>query len=490
MLEDANGNGKVSREEYEARERQLRVDLLNTQFDLQAADFSVMLLIAGDDRLGVNELIRLIHEWMDGRYLQTWIFSAPTAEEQERPRAWRYWRVMPPRGRIAVYAGGWGQPAIGERVRGLLSEESFECRLKSIKHFERTVAADGTLVLKYWLHLPRKHLKRRMVRAALDQSSSWQLEEADWQTYEFYDESLPYIERLLQKTSTSACRWRVLPGHNRRYRNLCFAETFLEEVNKRLNGARPPLKIPAPDTIKCVDALAKVDLSRRLEKKTYRQRLEEQQARLAKLTRLARRVGQSSVIVFEGWDAAGKGGAIRRITRAMSVRDYRVAPVGAPTEEELARHYLWRFWRRLPRAGKMLIFDRSWYGRVLVERVEKLASTAEWRRAYDEINAFEEEIIDRGIVICKFWLHIDAEEQLARFEAREKTPYKKYKLTDEDYRNRERWDDYVAAVNEMVARTSRDNAPWHLVPSNNKRYARVNVLQTVCDAFEKTLGIG
>lgn len=487
MLEDARDNDTISKQEYAEREKSLRVDLLNAQFDLQSADFSVVVLVAGDDRLGVNDLIRLIHEWMDARYLQTWIFSVPTAEEQERPRAWRYWRVMPPKGRIGVYAGGWGQPAISERVRGLISRDAFDRRLQLIRNFEETLAADGTLVLKYWLHLPRKYLKRRMVKAALDQTSSWQVEEADWQTYEYYDESLPYIEQLMEETSTENCRWRVLPGHNKRYRNLHFAETLLKEISDRLAGQRPAAGTARLDREAPADALGAVDLSRRLDRRTYRAALEEQQARLAKLTRLARRVGKSAVLVFEGWDAAGKGGAIRRITNAMSVRDYRVAPVGAPTEEELARHYLWRFWRRLPRAGRMLIFDRSWYGRVLVERVEDLATMAEWRRAYTEIRAFEEELLDRGLVLCKFWLHLDPDEQLARFKARERTPYKKYKLTEEDYRNRSRWPDYVDAVNEMVAETSTTEAPWTLVPANSKRYARIEVLKTVCDAYEVSL---
>ena len=487
MLEDAHDNHRISKEDYAERERSLRVDLLNAQFDLQSADFSVVVLVAGDDRLGVNDLIRLIHEWMDARYLQTWIFSVPTAEEQERPRAWRYWRVMPPRGRIAVYAGGWGQPAISERIRGLISREAFEHRLQMIRYFEETLTADGTLVLKFWLHLPRKHLKRRMVKAALDQTSSWQVEEADWQTYEYYDESLPCIEQLMRETSTETCPWHVLPGHNKRYRNLHFAETLLNELNDRMAGKRPAAA-PAPaDYPKPADALSKVNLGKRLGRSDYRKALEEQQARLAKLTRLARRVGQSAVLVFEGWDAAGKGGAIRRITNAMSVRDYRVAPVGAPTEEELARHYLWRFWRRMPRAGRMLIFDRSWYGRVLVERVEKLATTAEWRRAYTEIRAFEEEILERGLVLCKFWLHLDPDEQLARFKARGNTAYKKYKLAEEDYRNRDRWPDYVDAVNEMVAETGTADAPWTLVPANSKRYARIEVLKTVCDAYEASL---
>jgi len=235
------------------------------------------------------------------------------------------------------------------------------------------------------------------------------------------------------------------------------------------------------------DYLAEVDLAKDLERPEYKAELAKYQDRLHKLTRKAEENGISSLLVFEGWDAAGKGGVIRRITQAMAVRNFRIVPFGAPTDEERAHHYLWRFWRHLPQAGRMLIYDRSWYGRVLVERVEGFASEAEWQRAYSEINDFEDLLVEHGIVLLKFWLHIDPQEQLARFKAREQTPYKKYKITDEDYRNREKWEDYAIAINDMVALTSTRQAPWHLVPANSKRYARVDVLKTVCSALKKAL---
>jgi polyphosphate kinase 2 (PPK2 family) len=194
-----------------------------------------------------------------------------------------------------------------------------------------------------------------------------------------------------------------------------------------------------------------------------------------------------AAIVFEGWDAAGKGGAIRRLTRPLSARDYEVVSYAAPTEEERAHPWLWRFWRRLPRAGRMLIFDRSHYGRVLVERVEGFAKPDEWERAYDEIVDFERQLCEHGCIVLKFWLHISQSEQLARFRARQQTPYKKYKITEEDFRNRQRWDDYVRAVDEMVARTSTEHAPWHLVPANDKRVARLEVLKQVNRALERAL---
>ncbi len=227
-----------------------------------------------------------------------------------------------------------------------------------------------------------------------------------------------------------------------------------------------------------------------LDKTRYREKLARAQAKLNQLHRKALERGVSTVLVFEGPDAAGKGGAIRRLTAALDARHVQVIPIAAPTDEERAHHYLWRFWRHLSRAGRVTIFDRSWYGRVLVERVEGFASEEEWRRAYAEINDFEEQLIEHGTVLRKFWLHITKEEQLARFQAREKTPYKRWKLTDEDWRNRERWDDYAAAVNDMVEQTSTKKAPWVLVEGNDKRFARVKVATTVCEAMARALGDG
>jgi len=394
---------------------------------------------------------------------------------------------LPPHGKIGVYVGAWALNAVGERVRGEIDGDAFAQRLAHIRQFEQDLLADGALVLKFWVHIPHKDLKKRLKKAKKDDDTSWRVEEIDWQVYEIHDKAMPYIETLLEATETESCPWCVLDGSNPRVRDLSFAKTLLSALQQRLATA-PPLPSAAPELVQeYPDALAQVDLTQALTKEDYARQLEKHQARLAKLTRRAREDGVSSVLVFEGWDAAGKGGVIRRITQAMAVRDYRVVPIAAPTEEERVRHYLWRFWRQLPPAGQMLIFDRSWYGRVLVERVEGFARPDEWQRAYDEIVDFESQLTERGMVVQKFWLHIDADEQLARFKAREKTPYKKYKITDEDYRNRERWDDYVAAVNEMVARTSMPSAPWHLIPANDKRQARTQVLDALCTALKKAL---
>ncbi|MFA7431962.1 MAG: polyphosphate kinase, partial [Rhodospirillaceae bacterium] len=233
--------------------------------------------------------------------------------------------------------------------------------------------------------------------------------------------------------------------------------------------------------------LEALDMTLSLEKDAYNERLQAGRARLHRLYRLAQDHGLSTVLMFEGWDAAGKGGAIRRMTSALDARHYKVIPVAAPTDEERAHHYLWRFWRHIARAGRFTIFDRSWYGRVLVERVEGYATTDEWMRAYNEINTFEEQLVDNGVVLGKFWLHITAEEQLKRFELRKEAPWKSWKLTDEDWRNREKWDAYETAVNDMVERTSTSKAPWTLVEANCKNHARVKVIETVGDKLEAAL---
>lgn len=488
MLDRVAETPFVSKSDYAAREPQLRVDLINAQFDLRSADFSVVIVIAGDDRIGVVQITQLLHEWMDARHIDTHIFEEPTRDELERPRFWRYWSALPPHGKIGLYVGAWPLNAVGDLVAGRVDDQEFAQRLGHIRRFEEALAANGTLLLKFWVHTPRAEMKERLKRARKDPRTNWQIEDLDHAFYEAFAKAEPYVKILLDATHTATAPWHVLDGRDARTRDLGLGIALKDALVRRLAepehaapaGGSPPPAIP--------DALGAVDLTQSLDDEAYEIALEASQARLARLSRRARQSGQGTVLVFEGWDAAGKGGAIRRVTRALAVRDYKVVPIGAPTEEERARHYLWRFWRHLPRAGHMVIFDRSWYGRVLVERVEGLAAPQAWQRAYDEILDFEAQLVERGYVVQKFWLHIDQAEQLARFEARELTPYKKYKITHEDYRNRGRWSDYVAAVNEMVARTSTPGAPWHLVPANDKRYARVEILDALCDALKAKLG--
>lgn len=239
-------------------------------------------------------------------------------------------------------------------------------------------------------------------------------------------------------------------------------------------------------------ALDAVDLGRKLDRKTYSEALRPLQVRLHDLALRLYRRKRSLVLVFEGWDAAGKGGAIRRLTARLDPRGYRVFPIAAPEGEDAQHHYLWRFWRRLepPRDKQILVFDRSWYGRVLVERVEGFATEEEWRRAYGEINDFEQQLADHGVLLAKFWFHLSPEEQLRRFERRRETPHKAWKLTEEDWRNREKWSSYTVAADEMLRRTSTDTAPWTVVEANDKLFARIKTLRHVANLLESTLGPG
>ncbi len=500
MFEAAEVGAKVSRSDYEAALPELRTQLINAQFDLAKADFPVLLLVAGDDRVGCNEVLNLLHEWMDARYLRTHVFGPMNDEEQRQPRFWRLWLALPGRGELGIFAGSWATDVITWRLRKQIDDAEFDRICGHVNSLEKPLADDGALVLKFWIHLPKHELDRRIEKADKRKGRrSWQIEKADRRILKHYDAALPWMRRFVRLTDSGDGGWTIVEGSDDRHRNLSVARSLLERLGKHLaaRAASPPPAIPAPakparsaPTVQRrpeKSVLDAVDLTSALASKDYQERLAELQGKLHKRVDRARKQGITSVLVFEGWDAAGKGGVIRRITGALDAGEYQLVPIAAPTDEERAHHYLWRFWRRLPRPGGVVIFDRSWYGRVLVERVEGFAPEADWRRAYDEINEFEANLVERGFVLEKFWLHIDPEEQLRRFEARAKTPYKKYKITDEDLRNRERWDDYVSAVGDMIAHTSSDIAPWSLVPAKDKRFARVAVLETVCDALARRL---
>jgi len=485
MFEAVEVGARVLKRDYEEQAPKLRVDLINVQSDLLEANFSAVVLLAGDDREGSTAVLQTLHEWMDTRMIATHAFGPPDEVERSYPRFWRYWRALPPNGLVGLFFGAWAINALADRLTGGNSEDEFEHRIEHIRRFETALSDNGVLLLKFWIHLPKQELEKRLKRAA-KKRKGWRLDERDWEIYERYDEVLPAVDQLLRRTDSAVTPWHLVEAGDRRHRDLTVGRILLGAISKRLaERPAPPAALPDVPLLNRPSVLSTVDLDAKLEYDDYKKRLAQLQTEVQRRVRKAQAKGISSVFVFEGWDAAGKGGVIRRLTGALDPRDYRVVSIAAPTDEELAHHYLWRFWRRLPRPGHLLVFDRSWYGRVLVERVQGFASEEEWRRAYAEINDFEAQLLEHGYVVAKFWLHIDSDEQLRRFRAREQTPYKKYKITEEDYRNRERWDAYVAAVDDMVERTSTGGAPWHLVAANDKRWARVAVLETICSALKK-----
>lgn len=493
MFESAELGHSTTKAEYEALVPQLRTELLDAQFDLQQLkQFAVVLLVNGVDGAGKGETVNLLNEWMDPRHIVSLAFEAPTEEERERPFMWRFWRALPPKGKIGILFGNWYTEPLRNRVFKQSKKAELDQRMDEVNRFETMLVREGVLLIKFWFHLTRDAQKQRLKSLEKDPETRWRVTERDWLFFKHYDRFHSVAERMLRHTSTGHAPWSIVDGSDPRYRSLLVARTLLEAMQRRLKAAEQKWlprasAAPLPPAIDSRNLLNSLELDQKLGKAEYQAALVRLQGRLALLTRSPRFASRSVVLAFEGVDAAGKGGAIRRLTAALDARQYRVVPVAAPSQEESAQPYLWRFWRQLPRQGKLVIFDRSWYGRVLVERVEGYCSEADWMRAYGEINDFEDQLIEAGAVVLKFWLSIGKDEQLRRFKEREAEPHKRYKITPEDWRNRERWGDYERAVCDMIDRTSTENAPWTLIEANNKYYARIKVLETVCDHIEAAL---
>src|SRR5688572_1822498 len=491
MFESAEIGHKLGKSEFKREEPKLRQRLLELQYKLlKAGKFPVLILVNGVDGAGKGETVNLLNEWMDPRHIQTRAFGAATEYERARPEMWRFWQALPPKGRIGILFGSWYTDPILRRAMGREKRASYERRMRRIRGFERMLAAEGALVLKLWFHLSKKAQKRRLKDLSADCRTAWRVRPEDWEHFKRYDRFIDVSEDALRATSTGEAPWDVIEGSDHEYRSLTAGRLLEERLAKYLAGKHPHVAAEPPTALKPVDGrtlLASFDYRRKLAKDAYKKKLEKLQARLAELTRSKKMADRSLVLVFEGMDAAGKGSTIRRLTQSMDARFYSVVPVAAPTEEERMQPYLWRFWRHVPGHGHAVIFDRSWYGRVLVERVEGFCSEADWMRAYHEINDFEEQLTEAGGIVAKFWLAITPKEQLRRFKLRAGTAYKRYKITDEDWRNRKKWPAYERAVSDMIDRTSTEPAPWHVVASDDKPYSRIEVLGNLCDFIEARL---
>ena len=489
MFESAEIGHRLDPAAYRQALPGLRRDLLDAQYALLGQPAKALLiLVHGVDGAGKGETVNLLNEWMDPRYLRTEALEA--GERDGRPDVWRFWQVLPPKGHVGILFGSWYTDPIADHVAGRDNEDRFAHRLERIRQFERMLVAEGVVLLKLWFHLSRKATRERFKALQADERTAWRVTARDVRGLRHFDARVRVAGEALRRTSSGEAPWHVIDGTDPCWRSLTTGRLVLDA----LRGCREPLPAPAPGVPLAAGhggapsgLLASLDYGQHLGRKHYEARLEELQGRLNGLMRHLGSRRRSLVVVFEGMDAAGKGGSLRRVVRAMDARQYRVVPVAAPNENERAQPYLWRFWRYIPRLGHATLFDRSWYGRVLVERVEALCAEADWRRAYAEINEFEEQLVEAGAVVVKFWLAITPAEQLRRFEHRGETPHKAHKITAEDWRNRERWPDYERAVEEMIDRTSTLIAPWHVVASDNKLWTRVEVLRILCERLEAAL---
>ncbi|MFO0631236.1 MAG: polyphosphate:AMP phosphotransferase [Nannocystaceae bacterium] len=489
MFESAEIDHEVPKSEYTRAVEEVRHALLDAQQRLlDDSKQAVLVVIAGLDGGGKGETVQEINSWLDPRHVRTVAFGAPSDEERERPPLWRYWRMLPPKGKVGIFFDSWYEPPLHGRAYGNWGQAQFDRAVERASRFERMLANEGFVLLKLWFHLSKAQQRKRLRELEKDKLTRWRVTDEDWRRFEHYDALVDTAKRALRLSSTEFAPWIVVPGRDERYRSLVVARGLLDAmVNDDLGAAPAETALHPVPAIDGQNVLRALDQGEPMAKDEYKIELERWQGTLARLVRRPSFRKRSLVIVFEGMDAAGKGGAIRRFAAALDPRLYTLVPIAAPTDEERARPYLWRFWRHLPRKGNAVVFDRSWYGRVLVERVEGFCTTSDWMRAYSEINDFEEQMHEHGAVIVKLWLQIDPEEQLRRFRERETEVTKRYKIGPEDWRNREKWPAYENAVADMVDRTSTELAPWTLIPANDKNRARVTVLRTICERLEAAL---
>ena len=493
MFESAELGHKIGKASYAKELPVLREALLDVQLELiKLANFPVIILLSGVDGAGRGETVNLLNEWMDPRHIETHGMGDPTDEELQRPEMWRFWQALPPKGKVGIFLGSWYTSPVLNRVRGKIKSDEFDHSMENVAHFEKMLTDEGALILKFWMHLSKEKQETRLKILEKSTRTRWRVSKRDWEHFKLYDKFRKVSERAINQTSTAESPWIIVEGEDANYRSLTVGSVILEAIRKRIeeiNAVVTPETHAAPllPAIDHLDILQRLDLSLKIEKSKYEKLLEKYQGKLNMLMRHPQLKDISVVVVFEGNDAAGKGGSIRRVTQALDARYYQVIPIASPTEEERAQPYLWRFWRRIPRRGRVTIFDRSWYGRVLVERVEGFCSTYDWMRAYGEICDFEEQLIENRTIVFKFWLSISKEEQLKRFEERQSTGFKRFKITEEDWRNRDKWNEYELAVCDMVDRTSNTRAPWTLVEANDKYYARIRILKTMCERLEAQL---
>jgi len=467
--------------------------LAELQQTIKDLSIPVLIVFEGWSASGKGTLISKVLHPLDPRQFNVYTLGKAPEEWVMRPFLWPYWTRTPSKGRIAIFDKSWHRiilPVYSHRLN--LSPKAKTEFFYDVRAFERQLRDDGVLIIKFFLHVSKEMQQERFRELEKNPGTAWRVDKHDWEQNKNYDSYLKDFNEMINQTNYNGSRWYVIEADDSKYAAVKIFGIIIERIEQHIkHTAQPQTQLlqtePPSSIIPAANVLKAVDLKKNLKDKEYKERIENLQARISILGFMLYSARKSVVIVYEGWDAAGKGGNIKRLTERLDPRAYEVIPIGAPSSEELGHHYLWRFMNKMPKDGHMAIFDRSWYGRVMVERVERLTPAYRWQKAYQEINDMERHLVNHGSVIFKFWLHIDKDEQLARFEARKKDPVKYYKITDDDWRNREKWDQYEKAIDEMLLKTDTDYAPWNIIESNDKKYARIKVLDIVVNELERLL---
>ena len=490
MLKNWARPEKPEGEELKQRLKAAEEKLSQQQMKLKEKRLPVLVLIEGWGAAGKGSAIGQIIKNIDPRFFKVFSMpSTPTEEERRRPFLYRFFEKIPEAGKFTFLDSGWMDQIMKERLDGKLDDKAYAQRVDSVKRFERGLTDNGYLVLKFFFHISKKEQESRIEALLSEKDTAWRVSEGDLWQNRHYDKCLEAFDRYLDDTNTPSAPWYIVNSKSKKFAELQVMETLCMGIETALHNESlaVPLLQNAFPLIK-MPKLRDVPLEgKTLDEEEYKKELKELQAKLGQLHNRLYRKRVPVIIAYEGWDAAGKGGNIKRLTGALDPRGFEVHPIASPEPHEKARHYLWRFWTRLPKDGHIAIFDRTWSGRVMVERLEGFCSENDWQRAYYEMNEFEQELHNWGAVILKFWVQIDKDTQLARFTERQNTPSKQWKITDEDWRNREKWDLYEQAVDEMLQKTSTTYAPWHILESVDKKYARIKALHIVIDALEKAL---
>ena len=492
MLEMVDLKKKLAKKEFKQKMPELERRLGELQRACRDKGIPTILVFEGLEASGKGTCINRLMLPLDPRGFKVNPIHPPTDLEKMWPHLIRFWRLLPARGLLAIFDRSWYDRLLGQRVRKEVPKQDIDRTFSEILAFERQQNDDGAVIVKFWMHISKKEQARRFEEQEKDKFRSWKVGKAEWDQHKVFDKYIAAAEEMMEKTNTAAAPWVVVEAHDKEYAILKVLETLaatweaaLErfEAKSKNTKTQQAAKLPAHS----VTVLSKLDLTQKLPEAQYDKQIDQLEDRIRELEYMIYRRRIPVIICYEGCDAAGKGGNIKRLTENLDPRGYEVIPIAAPTTEELAHHYLWRFAKAIPKAGHVTIFDRTWYGRVMVERIEGFCPPAAWQRAYREINEFEAHLANYGAVIVKFWLHIDQQEQLRRFKDRQRDKWKQWKLTEEDWRNRKKWPLYETAINDMLANCSTSYAPWTIIEANDKYFARVKALQTVIRAIEKRL---
>ena len=498
MLREVDLNNNVSKKENQDMMDKLAPKFAALQRVARAKGLPVMVAFEGWGASGKGTMISRLIQPLDPRGFKVFTIQAENEEEHMHPFLWRFWTKTPAKGRMHIFDRSWYRRVITEQMDAPMDQKRLDAAYQQILSFEEQLSADGTLIIKFFLHISADEQEKRLKKLERSSETKWRVTKADWKHFKQYKAYLPMYDHMLEQTDMSWAPWHVIEATDREYAAVKVMTIVAGMIEERLNeenekesrsymAERAQEELPGTEETMRTTVLDGVDVSLTMTKEDYKKRLSVLQKELTRLQNEMYLKRIPVVVALEGWDAAGKGGAIKRLTEPLDPRGYEVVPTAAPNDIEKAHHYLWRFWRAMPKDGHMTIFDRTWYGRVMVERIEGFCSQAEWHRAYREINQMEQNLTDHGVIVLKFWLQIDKDEQERRFNERMEDPEKQWKITDEDWRNREKWDAYVKAVDEMILRTSTTYAPWTIVEADSKYYARIKVLETVVRALKNRI---